>query len=81
MVRVWSGRSFNIKLQTERNPKMLKFRDPADLDAYDDALMEFERTGDRPTLLRALFALGVEASLIRWHAAVAGRRMVALAPG
>jgi hypothetical protein len=61
--------------------KMLKFRNPADLDAYDDALERFERTGDRPALLRTLLSLGIEAQRCRWHAAVAGRRMVAMAPG
>lgn len=60
---------------------MLKFKNAADLDAYDDALMEFERNGNRGALMAALLHLGIEAQRCRWHAAVAGRRMVAMAPG
>jgi hypothetical protein len=50
-----------------------------DVDAYVFAIEQFERRGDRCALMERLMALGLSASLIRWHAEFPGRKLMAVA--
>lgn len=57
---------------------LIVLRCPRDLDAYQDAIDAFDRTGERATLYRDLLALGVAADAVRRIAA--GERLPTVSP-
>lgn len=61
-------------------PGVAVLRSYEDLDAYDDAIEAFARGGSRCKLFELLFALGMTAAEIRWHAVYPGCRMATTAP-
>jgi hypothetical protein len=53
--------------------------EPRSPNAFEDAVDAFESGGSRRELVRRLFALGLTAGEIRWHAGFPGRRMASVA--
>lgn len=63
-------------IREEYGYDLVVLRSFADANAYTVAVEDFTRDGDRAALVRNLFALGLAAGQVRWHAANRGAAMI-----